>query len=201
MLSCEKFSSVCGSVSSPSLENCAFHADPGKLEIPLEHQQIFAAVGIATLHTHKHTSKVDVAIVEERSRRGRLLAQETTSRQRYPTDQVRARASHSRKKARVASDADDSENKATALHRIGRFSVLETKRKWNEILLHTPTWRKMGCQSRSNGGKILRYWSSIIQEYQCIESWNLDKRKITETPYTSMRMLQTPSSCSGSFIL
>ena len=37
----------CGSVSSRSLENCAFHADLGKLEIPLAQQQIFAVVGIA----------------------------------------------------------------------------------------------------------------------------------------------------------
>ena len=54
----------------------------------------------------------------------------------------------------------------------------------------------MGLQNRSNGGKIQRYRSSSVQEYRCFESWNLDKRKTTKTPYTSMPMLQTPSSCS-----
>ena len=55
----------------------------------------------------------------------------------------------------------------------------------------------------------LRWWydakkkprSSSIQEYQCFESWNCEKEDMAETPYTSMRMLQTPSSCSESFIL
>ena len=40
-------SSISGSVSFRSLENCAFHADLGKLEIPLEQQQMFVVVGIA----------------------------------------------------------------------------------------------------------------------------------------------------------
>ena len=40
-------SSISGSVSFRSLENCASHADLGKLEIPLEQQQMFVVVGIA----------------------------------------------------------------------------------------------------------------------------------------------------------
>ena len=55
--------------------------------------------------------------------------------------------------------------------------------------------------SHSNGGTIQRYQSSSIQEYQRFESWNPEKEKLAEIPYTSMRMLQTPSSCSELFNL
>ena len=45
---------------------------------------------------------------------------------------------------------------------------------WNSSLR---TWRKMTFDSHSNGGKIQRYTSSSIQEYQCFESWNSEQEE------------------------
>ena len=61
--------------------------------------------------------------------------------------------------------------------------------KWNGTLLFLHL-KGNGTLSHPNGGAIHRYQSSSIQEYQCFESWDGSwKRKITETPYTSMRLL------------
>ena len=49
---------------------------------------------------------------------------------------------------------------------------------WNSSLY---TWRKMGLYSHSNGGTIQRYRSSSIQEYQCFESWNPEKKNNRDT--------------------
>ena len=60
----------------------------------------------------------------------------------------------------------------------------------------TPTnLKENGFHRYRNGGTIQRNRSPSIQEYQCFESWDLFfflKKK--ETPYTSMRMLQTQNS-------
>ena len=51
----------------------------------------------------------------------------------------------------------------------------------------------MGFYSHSDGGTIQRYRSSSIQGYQCswvVEFW---KRRMAETPYTSLRMLRPES--------
>ena len=76
--------------------------------------------------------------------------------------------------------------------------------RWKEVVWNSSlyTWRKMRFYSHSNGGTIQRYRSSSIQEYQCF-FWvvELCKRRLAETPHTSMRMLETQRSCSESFIL
>ena len=113
------------------------------------------------------------------------------------------------------------ENRPSHLHvKFQRHRLDKKRKRWNlhfefrksqgireEILAGTldvpRSWtrkevvrRKMGLYCHSNGGTIQRYGSSSNQEYQCLESWNSEKRRLTETPYTSMRMLQTQSSCS-----
>ena len=47
----------------------------------------------------------------------------------------------------------------------------------------------MGFDSHSNGGKIQRYKSSRIQEYQCFESWNSEEQE-WQKPH-KLRMFQT----------
>ena len=60
-------------------------------------------------------------------------------------------------------------------------------------------WGKMGLHSHSNGdSKIPVIQNSRVSLLWVVEFW---KRRTTETPYTSMRMLQTQSPCSESFIL
>ena len=81
------------------------------------------------------------------------------------------------------------------------FLGLWDEKKCNgTLLLYTPEG-KWDSKTAQMVERMKGYRSSSFQEYQCFESWNLDKRKTTETPYTSMRMFQTPSSCYGSFIL
>ena len=53
----------------------------------------------------------------------------------------------------------------------------------------------VGSHSQQNGTAIPRNWSSYLQKYQCIGSWNLEARKEVKIPYTSMEILWIRNPC------
>ena len=81
-----------------------------------------------------------------------------------------------------------------------KFLGLGDEKKRYGTLSYTPEG-KMGLHSQSDGEAIQRNMSSSIQEYWCFVSRNSEQERITQTPYTSMRMLRTLNSCSESFTM
>ena len=56
------------------------------------------------------------------------------------------------------------------------------------------TWKKMGFNHDTNGGTIQRDESSNIQKASVLRVVDFWKRRLAETPYTSLRMRQTQNS-------
>ena len=56
--------------------------------------------------------------------------------------------------------------------------------KWAKASRST---KSMELYSRQNGATIQRIWSSCVQKYQCIESWNLEAEK-EKVPFITMEM-------------
>ena len=80
--------------------------------------------------------------------------------------------------------------------------TLDISRSWRrqEVVWNSPlhTWRKMRFYSHSkwwNASKIQVIQYSRVWALWVVEFW---RRRMAETPYTSMRMLQTLNSCSES---
>ena len=71
------------------------------------------------------------------------------------------------------------------------------EKKWYGIPHYTPEG-----QSDFTANQMVERFKEVIQcsrVYQCFESWNSEKRSMTGTQDTSMRLLRTPSCCSESF--
>ena len=83
---------------------------------------------------------------------------------------------------------------------IGRFSVLETKSRCYGTLPYTPEgkWDSAAAQMVErfkDTGLVIQY--SRVLVLCVVEFW--EKKRMTGTPYISMRMLRTPSTCSEAF--
>ena len=79
---------------------------------------------------------------------------------------------------RGISNSDNVKNYAKKFsQRHWTFLRLGDEKKWYGILNYTPQGKRDSIHSHTNGGRIERNWSSSIQEHQCFESWNSEKKE------------------------
>ena len=71
------------------------------------------------------------------------------------------------------------------------------EKKWYGTLRYTPegTWVSIA----TDGGTIQRNGSPSIQEHQCFEPWNSEKKGWREIPYISIQIHRTQNSCFAQF--